>query len=44
MHNIGQDVCVCGTVHKIEITVDEITYHIGGGIKISVPLEDDGDL
>lgn len=38
MQKIGTEIKVSGTIHKIEITAGSITYHLGGGVMVTVPL------
>lgn len=38
MQKIGTEIKVSGTIHKIEITAETITYHLGGGVMVTVPI------
>lgn len=38
MQKIGTEIKVSGTIHKIEITAVSITYHLGGGVMVTVPI------
>ncbi len=44
MYQIGHELFVIGKVTRIEITADEITYHISNGMMVSMPVEDESDL